>query len=95
MTADPKALEVIVPGENLTLRDYFKKILLTLWQEQEMFSGEHPFGNSGWTIDVATALVRGGFIEGIFDEHGSLEKWDESLFSSYVSELIQNHLFVG
>ena len=35
-----------------TIGEYFEKLLLTLWDEQEDFSGKRPFGNSGWEYDV-------------------------------------------
>lgn len=50
------------PGET-TIREYLMRLLLTLWQEGESFSGKRPFGNSGWEWDVIDALHVAGFIE--------------------------------
>ena len=47
-----------------TIKDYFRKLLLTLWEELEDFSGKRPFGNSGWAYDVYAALIKCGAIEG-------------------------------
>lgn len=47
-----------------TIKGYLKALLFTLWDEEEGFSGKHPFGNSGWTNDIAFALVKGKFIKG-------------------------------
>jgi hypothetical protein len=35
-------------GDNITIRDYLRILLETLWEEGEGFSGKRPFGNSGW-----------------------------------------------
>jgi hypothetical protein len=93
MNIDPKALESIIESEGLTLRQYFKKILLKLWQEQECFSGKRPLGNSGWNIDVAKALIKGGFVKGSLDEDGYVKDCDNELLDAYVIELIEKHLF--
>ena len=34
--------------ETLTVKDYLKTLLHTLWDEEDGFSGKRPFGNSGW-----------------------------------------------
>ena len=44
-------------GDNLTVREYFKTLLLTLWDEKEGFSGKRPWGNSGWEYEVHIALL--------------------------------------
>jgi len=95
MNVDPRALDatIVNKGEELTLRNYFQKLLLTLWQDPYGFSGKRPLTSSGWKIDVAAALVRGGFIEGSFDEDGFIKEYNDELADAYVCELIQNHLF--
>jgi hypothetical protein len=66
-------------------RDYFKKLLLTLWDEQEGFSGKRPFGNSGWDYDLGADLTRAGYklpngeSLAVLDEHG----WVESIHDDY------------
>lgn len=47
-----------------TINGYLKALLLTLWKEDEGFSGKRPFGNSGWQNDIALALVKGKLIRG-------------------------------
>lgn len=56
-------------GSQLTVRDYFRALLSTLWEEKEGFSGKRPFGNSGWEYEVHTALAKAGFVD--------LGEWDE------------------
>lgn len=51
-------------GETLTIREYFHKLLYTLWEEQDGFSGKRPFGNSCWYFPVIYTLIEAGAIEG-------------------------------
>ena len=64
--------------EGATVREYFEKLLLTLWIEGEGFSGKRPFGNSGWEYDVIYPLIECGYILGevIKDENGYIEDVD-------------------
>ena len=55
-----------------TIRDYLKKLLSTLWEKEESFSGKRPFGNSGWQYDLHEPLVRGGAIKGTIDADGDV-----------------------
>lgn len=56
-----------------TIRDYLKLLLVTVWQEEESFSGKRPFGNSGWQWDVYKAMIRAGLVAGTVDENGEPE----------------------
>ena len=58
-------------GKQLTVREYFRELLLKLWDEKEGFSGKRPFGNSGWEYEVHCALAKAGFVD--------LGEWDEDL----------------
>lgn len=60
----------------VTIRDYLRKLLITLWREQESFSGKRPFGNSGWDYDVYKPLIIAGIVNGTLDEEGYIEKFD-------------------
>lgn len=50
-------------GSQLTVREYFTALLVTLWREEEGFSGKRPFGNSGWKSEVYRTLAKAGFID--------------------------------
>lgn len=63
-------------GSTGTLRDYLKKLLVTLWIEEESFSGKRPFGNSGWQTGVYCDLVKASVLDGVIDEDGYLEEVD-------------------
>jgi hypothetical protein len=56
-------------GSQLTVREYFRELLDTLWEHKEGFSGKRPFGNSGWEYEVHSALAKAGFVD--------LGNWDE------------------
>lgn len=72
----------------LTIRDYLKKLLRTLWREGESFSGKKPFGNSDWQYDIYKPLVERGYVSGELDEDGCLEKLDIEVADHLMIELI-------
>ena len=76
-------------GNGLTVREYLKKLLLTVWVEEEGFSGKRPFGNSGWKYELYKPLVKSGHLEGSFDEDGYLEDLDDNAHE-FVITLINN-----
>ena len=57
----------------VTFREYFHKLLQTLWFEDEGFSGKRPFGNSGWSWDLFRGLVANGLVAGSSDEFGDAD----------------------
>lgn len=76
-------------GDNITVRDYFRILLSTLWSEKERFSGKRPFGNSSWDFfELYEPLVKGGFIPGTLDEDGILFDLDYKFAKQYVQQLI-------
>ncbi|MDE2467956.1 MAG: hypothetical protein KGL35_04255, partial [Bradyrhizobium sp.] len=79
-------------GDGLTIRGYLRELLLTLWSEEEGFSGKRPFGNSGWQSDLYAPLVRAGLISGSFDEDGWLDEYDREDGRKIVDQLIREAL---
>jgi len=63
--------------EKITIKEYFIRLLLELWQDGESFNGRRPFGNSGWDYQIYHALVKNEIIEGICDSDGYLEHFDQ------------------
>lgn len=63
-------------GKEITIKDFFKELLTTLFKEGECFSGKRPFGNSGWNYDLHVCLAKNGVIEGKCFQYGDLEDWD-------------------
>jgi hypothetical protein len=69
-------------GKDITIREYFRELLITLWEEKEGFSGKRPFGNSGWEYEVHVALAKAGFVD--------LGEWDEEC-GNYESATRKQH----
>jgi len=79
----------------ITIKDYLRELLCTLWQENEQFNGKRPFGNSGWDYDVYGALISGGAIKGRLDGNGyveSLSERQESIGRNLVLEYIVEYM---
>lgn len=72
-----------------TVREYLIKLLATVWNEGEEFSGKRPFGNSGWQEDLYAALVRADLAEGHFDEDGYTEDVDRHAADKLIASAIQ------
>lgn len=75
-------------GNNITVRDYLRTLLETLWEEVEGFNGKRPFGNSGWEYDLYAPLIKAGFIKGTLDEYGYVADFKREDAESYVFDLI-------
>lgn len=67
-----------------TIGEYLRKLLATLWEEGESFSGKRPFGNSGWEYDIYTAMVVAGVVNGTIDSEGYLEVFDEIVLADKI-----------
>ena len=72
-----------------TIGEYFEKLLLTLWDEQEDFSGKRPFGNSGWEYDVYASLISAGVVDGNLDEEGYVVDVTYSAANKIICEMIK------
>jgi hypothetical protein len=81
------------------LREYFFRLLETLWLEGEGFSGKRPFGDSCWEYDIYEALVEMGAIQGVFDcdkesgERYGLAQVDTKKGNEVVQDLIEYVFF--
>jgi len=76
--------------KEVTIKEYFKALLKTLWMENECFSGKRPFGNSGWDYDVYACLIKHGAISGSLDEDGYVKEFDTDQADKFVLEYISN-----
>ena len=74
-----------------TVREYLTTLLVTLWNEEEAFSGKRPFGNSDWSWDLVPALQNAGLLEGTVDTYGDL-LFDEAVYKALVKDAI---IFMG
>lgn len=82
----------------MTIRAYLHQLLLTLWTEEEGFSGKRPFGNSNWQSEIYTPLVRAGYVRGTFASYGPgnvecLDTLDEAAAQELVAQLIHVAFF--
>jgi hypothetical protein len=62
-----------------TIGEYLLRLLVKVWDEDEGFSGKRPFGNSGWTHDLYSALAEAGIIEAekdVWDEEDEDYGWE-------------------
>ena len=71
-----------------TIGEYLEKLLLTLWDEEDGFSGKRPFGNSGWKWEVYNALISAKVVKGKLDEDGDIEEVDFSMADDVVRNII-------
>lgn len=53
-----------------SIGSHCKELLQALIQEDEGFSGKHPFGNSGWFTFFEIAFVKHGIVAGKLTEDG-------------------------
>lgn len=63
-------------NKKITIRDFFKELLTTLFKEGEGFSGKRPFGNSGWDYDLCVCLAQNGIIDGECFDNCGFTDWD-------------------
>ena len=80
-------------NEELTFKEYFHRLLTTLWAEQDGFSGKRPFGNSGWDYDVYQGLIKNGLFPGRLDGDGYIDEIDSDEAYEFVLINIINKLF--
>lgn len=43
------------------MRDYFRRLAIQVYIEDEGFSGKRPFGNSGWSAEIEDPVIEAGF----------------------------------
>ena len=65
-------------GKTVTVKEFLKELLITLWREDEGFSGKRPFGNSGWKYDMYHELIKRGIGKGTveIDKDGDVVQSD-------------------
>lgn len=90
---DPKTLDFVFYAsdidEQVTIREYLRRLLSTLWKKGEDFNSKRPFGNSGWEWSLYEAVVRAGKVEGTFYEDGGLNTFDRDAANRLIFELIE------
>lgn len=82
-------------GATLSMRGFFERLFIKLWEEAEGFNSKRPYGNSGWKYDVYATLIKHGVIEGELDEDGCVKQLDEEMASNYVVNEILYPFFIN
>ena len=85
------------PFEGITISEYLSKLLLTVLEEGEGFSGKRPFGESGWKNELTCALAVGGYVIATFSGDGHFEHIhpeQQKKADEYIHGLI-NYIFNG
>lgn len=72
----------------ITVGDFLKELLCTLWMEEEGFSSKKPFGNSSWQHEIYSVFVQNKIISGTIDEYGDFEECDYKLADKIVCDII-------
>jgi len=75
-------------GDTLSMREYFERLFLKLWEENEGFNAKRPWGNSGWEYDVYVTLIKNKVIDGELDEDGYINKIDAVKANKFVADEI-------
>lgn len=76
-------------NKSVSIREFMQELLLTLWDEQEGFSGKRPFGNSGWTGDMEACLIKAGVVTGELDDDGCIYLFDNKEFDKTIVRIIR------
>jgi hypothetical protein len=71
-----------------TVREYFARLLIAVWDEEEGFSGKRPFGNSSWKHELYAPLVKEGLVTGSFDEEGYVDTMDTEAADKMLREAL-------
>ena len=77
-------------NKGLTIKEYFKELLKTLFKEGESFSGKKPFGNSGWEYDLIFPLVFNKIIAGKIDSDNYVMSYDSDEYEEALDFLLNN-----
>lgn len=74
----------------MTIKDFLKFLLKTLWIDEEHFSGKCPFGNSGWKGPIEAALIKNKIVSGKLDEDGYIEEVNDKKVNKIILKIIEN-----
>lgn len=80
-------------SRDVTIIDYLKELLATLWNEEDNFSGKRPFGNSGWQYDIYKVLIEKEHITGTLDEFGDVENVEIFEADKIITDIIIEVMF--
>ncbi len=73
----------------VSIVDYLRRLLTTLWEEEEGFNGKRPLGNSAWQFDVYRVLIKANIVPGEFDEHDDIQEVDTKAADRVILQVIE------
>lgn len=74
----------------VTIRDFFKELLIMFLKDGGYFSGKRPFGNSRWYRDLCICLAQNGIIDcECYDNCGTVWDYDSGEAERKILELIK------
>lgn len=79
--------------DDITVSEFFVKLLSKVWVEEESFSGKRPFGNSGWEYDLVASIGEAGGFPMVNEGTDEDPDWvleDEDAAMDTISELLKN-----
>lgn len=74
----------------VTVREYFKELLLELWRGVECFSGKRPLGSSDWQVELYTVLINNKIIKGTLCENGYASDFNRAEADEVIEKLIKS-----
>ena len=78
----------LVADNKVTIREYLKLLLTTLWSERDRFSGKRPLGNRNWEYDLYASLIKHKAIDGNIDDYGYIENCDNKAGNEIINRCI-------
>lgn len=76
-------------NKEISIKDYLKELLITLWREDEGFSGKRPLGNSGWKFEIYECLIKNSIVPGTLDEDGYVIEIDTDKADEIIYDIIK------
>ena len=73
-----------------TLREAFKLLLKTLFEEGEYFSGKRPLGNSSWEWEIGAEFIKAGILKGNDGSDGSDVAFDWEEYQTIINDALDD-----
>lgn len=73
-----------------TLRKYLEKLLITVINEGEGFSGKRAFGDSSWMFEIYETLIQEGLIPGNLDSDGCIHDLNTKTADEFIVKYIKD-----
>jgi hypothetical protein len=83
----------IKENEEITIREFFERCLISLWWNADAFKGLSPLGLYDWEYKIITVLIKEGLVEGSIDEEDIID-FDSMTADNLMINIIK-YLFSG